>query len=62
MLRILFEYFLKNPIEMPYIHFKNTENESKERCVCDYLSSMTDRFAIERFRELYVPSNWRSGI
>lgn len=62
MLRILFEYFLKNPIEMPYIYFKNTENESKERCVCDYLSSMTDRFAIERFRELYVPSNWRRGI
>ena len=62
MLRILFDYFLKNPIEMPFIYFKNTETESKERCVCDYLSSMTDRFAIERFRELYVPSNWRRGI
>ena len=62
MLKILFDYFLKNPIEMPYIYFKNTAKESKERCVCDYLSSMTDRFAIERFRELYVPSNWRRGI
>ena len=62
MLRILFDYYLKNPIEMPYIYFKNTQNESKERCVCDYLSSMTDRFAIDRFRELYVPSNWRRNI
>ena len=62
MLKKLFDYFLKNPIEMPYIYFKNTAKESKERCVCDYLSSMTDRFAIERFRELYVPSNWRRGI
>ena len=62
MLRILFDYFLKNPIEMPFIYFKNTQHESKERCVCDYLSSMTDRYAVERFRELYVPSNWRRGI
>ena len=62
MLRILYDYYLKNPIEMPYIFFRNTENESKERCVCDYISSMTDRFAIDRFRELYVPSNWRRGL
>ena len=62
MLRILFDYYLKNPIEMPYIYFKNTQHESKERCVCDYLASMTDRFAIDRFRELYVPSNWRRGL
>lgn len=62
MLRILFEYFLKNPIEMPFIHFKNTQHEPKERCVCDYLSSMTDRYAIERFRELYVPGSWRRGV
>lgn len=62
MLRILFDYYLKNPIEMPYIYFKNTQNESKERCVCDYLASMTDRFAIDRFRELYVPSNWRRSL
>lgn len=62
MLRILFDYYVKNPIEMPYIYFKNIQTESKERCVCDYISSMTDRFAIDRFRELYVPSNWRRGI
>jgi len=62
MLRILFDYYLKNPIEMPYIYFKNTQHESKERCVCDFLASMTDRFAIDRFRELYVPSNWRRGL
>ena len=62
MLRILFDYFLKNPIEMPFIYFKNTQHEPKERCVCDYLSSMTDRFAIERFRELYVPGSWRRGV
>ena len=62
MMRILFEYFVKRPNEMPAIYRKNLENESVERCVCDYLSGMTDRYAIDLFRELYVPSMWRRQI
>ncbi len=59
MLRILFEYFVKNPNEMPDLYFNNCENDTVERCVCDYISSMTDRYAIKTFRELYVPDMWR---
>ena len=62
MLRILFEYFVKHPDEMPTIYKKNLEYESVERCVCDYISSMTDRYAIDLFRELYVPSMWRRHL
>ncbi len=32
--------------------------ESKERLVCDYISSMTDRFAISTYEELYIPKTW----
>jgi dGTPase len=62
MLRILFEYFTKNPNEMPGVYFANTKNEPVERCVCDYISSMTDRYAIDLFRELYVPGMWKRPI
>ncbi|MBQ8145344.1 MAG: deoxyguanosinetriphosphate triphosphohydrolase [Clostridia bacterium] len=62
MLGILFEYYVKHPNEMPLIFYRNTETESVERCVCDFLSSMTDRYAIDLFRELYVPSKWRRNI
>ena len=62
MLRILFEYFVKNPNEMPGIYFENTKNEPVERCVCDYISSMTDRYAIDLFRELYVPGMWKRTV
>ena len=62
MLGILFEYFVKHPNEMPTIFYRNTEMDSVERCVCDFLSSMTDRYAIDLFRELYVPSKWRRNI
>lgn len=62
MLRILFDYFVKNPNEMPPIYVRCAESEPVERCVCDYLSSMSDRYAIERFRELYVPDMWRRRL
>ncbi len=34
------------------------EGDSRERVVCDYISAMTDRFAIERYEELYIPKTW----
>jgi len=62
MLGMLFEYYTKNPKELPYYCYKNTAEESVERCVCDFLSGMTDRYAVNLFRELYVPSKWRRTI
>ena len=62
MLHILFDYFVKKPHEMPEIYYKNTFEEPVERCVCDYISSMTDRYAIDLFRELYVPGMWKRPI
>lgn len=32
--------------------------ESKDQVVCDYISSMTDRFAIAKYEELYIPRSW----
>ena len=62
MLRILYEHFIKHPKEMPEIYRKNLENEGVERCVCDFVSGMSDRYAIDLFRELYVPSMWRRHL
>ncbi|MBP9995985.1 MAG: deoxyguanosinetriphosphate triphosphohydrolase [Lachnospiraceae bacterium] len=32
--------------------------ESKERVVCDYVAAMTDRFAIAKYEEIFVPKSW----
>ncbi len=29
-----------------------------ERAVCDYIAGMTDRYAVAKFHELLIPSNW----
>ncbi len=55
----LFEYYVKNPEKMPSFYFKNTENEPVERCVCDFVSGMSDRYAIETYHELFIPEVWK---
>ncbi len=50
-MRLLFDYFRRNPRTMPDMFIRS--DEPLERCVVDYISGMTDRFAImvaERIR------------
>ncbi|MBE6556219.1 MAG: deoxyguanosinetriphosphate triphosphohydrolase [Ruminococcaceae bacterium] len=55
----LFEHYVKHPDEMPRLYRDNCEEEGVERCVCDFLSGMTDRYAIECYSELHIPKVWR---
>ena len=59
MLAQLFEYFEKHSEKLPGIYGENLKTEPVRRCVCDYLSGMTDRYAIELYRELFIPEVWR---
>ena len=54
MLRALFGYFSERPGELPALYARTAESDLP-RAVCDYLSSMTDRYAINVFKKLFVP-------
>ena len=54
MLRALYTYFLERCEELPAV-YRETAEEDVPRAVCDYLSSMTDRYAVNVFKRLYVP-------
>lgn len=51
----LFDRFLRHPEQMPDEYQKIVEEEGAPRAVCDYLASMTDRFAMRLFRQLFMP-------
>ena len=55
----LFEYYVKHPEEMPDLYYRNTKTEPVERCVCDFVGGMTDRYAIDSYTELFIPQVWR---
>jgi len=58
MISATYEYFIKNPSELPQTYINLTEKYSVEQVVCDYLSSMTDRYAVYTFNKLFVPNGW----
>ena len=59
MLMRLFDHFVRHPERMPALYRNRCESESVERCVCDFISGMTDRYAIEVYSGLYIPKVWR---
>ena len=59
MLMFLFDYYVKNPDKLPPLYQKRREIDPVERCVCDFISGMTDRYAIEVFTDICVPKVWR---
>ena len=60
MLRILYEYFSEDVsrltnecVEMIYM------GEDPRTVVCDYIAGMTDNYAIETFKSIYIPKSWK---
>ncbi len=51
MLALLFNYFIKHPGEIP----QGMCNGDVTQCVCDYLASMSDIFAINTAKRLFIP-------
>lgn len=54
----IFNYFLEDPEKLPVEFVKRLDGENKERVICDYIAGMTDRYAIRRFQQLFVPEPW----
>lgn len=54
----LFELFCKNPEKMPQYYQDIANADGKERAVVDYISGMSDEFAIHTFEDLFVPKKW----
>ena len=59
LLEILFNYYMENPSELPEDVQSGIARWGKEDSVTDYISGMTDTFAISCFSELFIPRGWR---
>lgn len=57
-LRQLFFYYSEHPGEMPEEFVLIGYREGTARAVCDFLSCMTDRYAIRTFQKLFVPAGF----
>ena len=54
----LYQYYLKYPEKMPELYRNIAEKFSRERAVCDYISGMSDSYAVGLYKDLYIPKSW----
>ena len=58
MLRMMFEHYRRDPDALPADFQDIRAAEGDDRAICDYIAGMTDVFAVEKFKELFLPMNW----
>lgn len=58
MLSAMFDYFRKDKDKLPQFYLRLSEKYPIEQVVCDYLSSMTDKYAVAVFNSIFIPKSW----
>lgn len=58
MLTTMYEYFYKDISKLPDFYKGLLERFPKEVVVCDYISGMTDRYAVYTFENIFVPKSF----
>lgn len=56
----LYFYFMENTLELPEEFKSMLIKNGNERVICDYIAGMTDRYAINMFKELFIPETLNS--
>ena len=58
-LQELFEYYLKHPDALPEDFQPQITFEGMARTVCDYIAGMSDKYAMYKYSELFIPTAWQ---
>ena len=58
MLQALFEYYLKHPEKLPADFIPQLDFDGMPRVICDYIAGMTDKYAVAKYEQLFIPAGW----
>ena len=54
----IYDYYRKHPEKLPDELQTIAEREGADRAACDFVSGMTDGYAMEKYSELFIPMSW----
>ena len=57
-IKFLYEYLIKREDKWPEDIKKIAYEEGKDKAMCDFISGMTDRYAIKFFKNIFIPRSW----
>ena len=52
----LYEYYLKNPNNLPHEFRDRETNWDIQTIIVDYIAGLTDKYAVQLFKSLFIPS------
>lgn len=55
----LYEFFIENPGEIPEDLRLNLSDGNIHRLICDYIAGMTDRYALDKYKSIFLPTSWQ---
>ena len=58
MLKRLYDYYYHHPEAIPADFQPQLSFDGMERTVCDYIAGMTDKYAVDKYTELFIPMGW----
>lgn len=59
MVKALYHHFMANPRLLPPRFIEIARQTDDARAVCDYISGMSDRFALTVYADLFLPKAWQ---
>ena len=54
----LYRHYQKDPARLPEMYRPIIARFGAEEAVCDHVAGMTDQYAVELYKELYIPKFW----
>lgn len=58
MISALYAYYSAHPEVLPEFYVRELETENKDTVLCDYISGMSDGYAVKAFSDLFIPDKW----
>lgn len=56
--KALYRYYNDHPEKLPADFIPQMDFDGMSRIVCDYIAGMTDKFAVYKYEEIFIPSAW----
>ena len=58
-IKSLYGYYSAHPDKLPEDFRPQLDFDGMDRTVCDYIAGMTDKFAVYKYSELFIPTAWQ---
>lgn len=58
MLQALYTHYTRHPEKLPADFIPQLDFDGMPRVICDYIAGMTDKYAIAKYEEIFIPTAW----